>query len=200
VKEHSTFFNSSCLASNRGVTLIELIIALALLSTVLGMGYSFFSFGNLSFNKGEDQSNIQRDIRLFSDFITNQVRYSTEVELLDSIDSPLLEGYNYIYLNDKTLTYNTEPKTDNNINNVSFSLNKLNDQLVLNFLIQGSEESQNYEILSDTLLLNYYTDTGVLPVDKNVLCSFTFKIRYPLNENLKIDVRFINIQALTELF
>jgi prepilin-type N-terminal cleavage/methylation domain-containing protein len=63
--------------SNRsGFSLIELIVVIAILSIVITSAFSLFSFGNTIFRKGSSQYNVQADLRLASDFITNQLRYA----------------------------------------------------------------------------------------------------------------------------
>ena len=68
----------------RGITLIEIIIAVAIALMVLTVSFSVFSFGNNAFRKGVSQYDVQSDVRLASDYVQNQVRYATFIKLIDS--------------------------------------------------------------------------------------------------------------------
>jgi prepilin-type N-terminal cleavage/methylation domain-containing protein len=86
----------------RGVSLVELIIVLALMSLVLAVGYMFYDFGVRSFNVGEARSNVQQNVRVASDYIARELRYSFEVQLLDNtfaIPESVDDDFNYIFIN-----------------------------------------------------------------------------------------------------
>lgn len=141
------------LRNSRGVTLIELIIALALLSMVLAVGYNYYFFENKTYTIGSNQSNVQRDIRLASDFITREVRNAIELEL---VSSPTIgDGYNYIYLNGLVLMHDSTPKTDPIISQLELKIKKVdNNKNYLEFIIQGNEGEQTYKINTKVQLNN----------------------------------------------
>ncbi|GAB6182087.1 hypothetical protein JCM14036_34060 [Desulfotomaculum defluvii] len=62
-----------------GLTLVEIMITLALLGIVLAVGYSFYFVGKNSFDQGESQSNIQRDIRSAAAKITKEIRNADQI-------------------------------------------------------------------------------------------------------------------------
>ncbi len=72
---------------NRGLSLVELLIALFLLGIVLALGYNYFFFGMNTFNRGEQQADIQQNARLAADFITRSTRIAERLVILE-------EGYN----------------------------------------------------------------------------------------------------------
>lgn len=63
----------------KGFTLIELVIVIAILGIVIYLGFSFFSFGNRSFSRGQDQSSIQHSVRMASRYITDEIRTAKDV-------------------------------------------------------------------------------------------------------------------------
>lgn len=60
--------------NGKGVTLIELVIVLALLSFVMMIGFSVFSFGFKSFNTQTKNIDNQSNVRYAIGFITKEVR------------------------------------------------------------------------------------------------------------------------------
>lgn len=84
----------------KGVTLIELLAALVLLSLVLSLAVSAYNFGMHSFQRTTQRSDLQDHVRIISHTITNELRYANEAKLLDSCPAPasLKAGYDYICL------------------------------------------------------------------------------------------------------
>lgn len=59
---------------NKGVTLVELIVAIALLGIVITSVGQFFSFNLNVYNKGNDLASVQFDVRMASDYLTSELR------------------------------------------------------------------------------------------------------------------------------
>ncbi len=53
-----------------GFSLVELLIALTLFGVVLSIGYSIHYFGIVSFDRGQNQMERQREARLISRILT----------------------------------------------------------------------------------------------------------------------------------
>ncbi|MCR3921442.1 MAG: hypothetical protein NUK65_02860 [Firmicutes bacterium] len=85
--------------TEKGLTVVELVIALALLGMVLGLGYMFYAFGTTTFAAGETQSNVQQSVRIAANMISNEVRYAETAEILDSLAEDTFpdDDYTYIY-------------------------------------------------------------------------------------------------------
>ncbi len=86
----------------RGLSLVELTIVLAMMGMVLALGYLFYDFGTRSFNVGEARSNVQQNVRVTSDYIARELRYAFEVQLLDGsfvIPETVEDDFNYIFIN-----------------------------------------------------------------------------------------------------
>lgn len=90
--------------SQDGITLVELMIVVVLLSIVLTVGYMYFDYGVQAFERGERQAIAQKAARLTSDFITTELRFAKEIEInpdgvyADNGDFEV--GYKYIYLDE----------------------------------------------------------------------------------------------------
>lgn len=90
--------------TRKGVTLIELLLALALISIVITIGFSIFSLGNKTQSIASSESQMQADSRLTTEYINNILRYATKAYTIpkssfqyseDSVRDP---GINYIGL------------------------------------------------------------------------------------------------------
>lgn len=152
------------LRDRRGLTLVELVVALALFGVVLGVGYLFFDYGYRSFVVGELQSNLQRDVRTAAEAITKELRPAHAVIISnDSVpDSGLLAaGYNYFILEPVASgryrikrvdpTGETTFKTEGVITELEFEGNGN----LLSIKIAGGDGDQfYYEIKSRVLLVN----------------------------------------------
>lgn len=150
--------------NKRGLTLLELIIAMGILSIVLMCIYSLFGFGNTTFTRGTRQSDIQSSIRLASDYITQQIRYSTEMKILDDAAIPSLadiEPYeNYIYFDstNNTIThinkYFTKTIPIGHPGSIEFT--SLSPFKLLKFDIQAENRGQSYNINSEVISMNLH--------------------------------------------
>lgn len=87
-----------------GFSVVELIMVLALLGIVLGLGYMFFSFGSNTFARGERRSIAQQSIRRAADFITSEIRYADVLELNPNL-SVKETGWHYIYQQGGSVIY-----------------------------------------------------------------------------------------------
>ncbi len=98
----------------KGFTLIELVVVLAILSIVTVSIFRIFFFGMGTYASGKMQYDIQSDIRFASDVIRDRVRYVSDLDVipLDPLD-PFFDpssadiNFNYIYLGDdeKSIKY-----------------------------------------------------------------------------------------------
>ena len=58
---------------------------MAIATMVLLLSFNVFAFGNNVFKKGNEQYDIQSDVRIVSDYIQNQVRYATSLQLVTEL-------------------------------------------------------------------------------------------------------------------
>jgi prepilin-type N-terminal cleavage/methylation domain-containing protein len=63
--------------NKKGITLIELVIAMALLGIVIAMSFSMISFGNIVVKKVSDEFDVQSSTRLVTEYTNRIARYST---------------------------------------------------------------------------------------------------------------------------
>ena len=161
---------------NAGVTLIEVIISLAIISIVIVMGSSLFTFGTRTFGQGGMQSDIQFDVRMVSDFITAEVRNATSLEVINVGDIPnTADSYHYIFLEAETIKHRSPGEIDKrnktgpiikNTSDFAFELKRLNNSYLLYCQIIGTKGNQRYELDTEVLLNNI--NSGTINVGKAI--------------------------------
>lgn len=100
------------LKNNRGVTLLELISAIALLSTVLILANSFHLFGQKQMNNQTSQIENQENVRYALNVLTKEIRSADKVE---TSEDDLILNHSDQYKLDLT----TNTLTKNNISLVT---------------------------------------------------------------------------------
>lgn len=65
--------------NKKGITLIEIILTLALLSIAIGVAYSIHFSGNKSFKVSKDIGFAQQDARIISEYLNKELKYSSKI-------------------------------------------------------------------------------------------------------------------------
>lgn len=170
----------------KGFTLMELIIAIAIMVTAIALGYRIFFFGQNSFTKGELQNNVQLNVRFASELITRELQKANDVEVLSELPETLDSNKRYIYVDSATgklRLYSGGSSNDAlsvinegvNFSSLQFSKNE-NSGDVLFFGMQADSGSQNFSTDSQVQILNIPAgtaiDTSAIPSEGNgqVIC------------------------------
>ena len=157
---------------NKGVTLIEVIIVLALLSIVGLIVGTIFSYGLRSYETSITQKEEQGDVRLVAEFITNEVRNSFTLETRDNKDS-IIEYL--FFVNDEVFYRQKKDEsakafTNKTIQSINFMVEvDALDNYFLNFDIVGVN---GFTMTSKVLLNNIETadvDASIINKEKSVL-------------------------------
>lgn len=96
------------LKSNKGFTLVEVVLAILLLGVVLTTIFTFFQYGNLTYKNDNEQYSLQKDARLDMDKIISNVQYADQMYIIEDIPTDSeksVSAYSYIYLNDNKLYF-----------------------------------------------------------------------------------------------
>lgn len=151
----------------KGLTLVELMVSIAIFAIVLSVAYSIFGFGNRTYYNGEKQYDIQSNIRLANNYITQQIRYAMNVEIKDSsftvpAQSSLAPYENYFYFEGNSIIhlnkYYKKTFVIGPVGNINFeSIDPFKDLI---FNINASSGDQNYNIKGDVYPLNLSLGTG----------------------------------------
>ncbi|QNO16115.1 prepilin-type N-terminal cleavage/methylation domain-containing protein [Alkalicella caledoniensis] len=135
------------LRNDRGITLIEVIISMVIMSIVMALAFSLYFFGLRSFSTSTSQADIQQEVRLVDEIIKKQLRNALEL----TIDSG--SDYHELKLVNNKFYYN---------NNQSVSLKWVQNIIVNsntngNILIYEIITKENRFNMKNQLLLNNFT-------------------------------------------
>ncbi|MBS3983004.1 MAG: hypothetical protein KGZ41_04320 [Dethiobacter sp.] len=155
------------LKNEKGLSLVELVISLSFLSVILGIGYSYFYFATNTFRVGQNQSNLQQNIRLATNYITRELRTAHLVEVKgNNFTIPATDphyGYIFIDAGNGRITHlkkGTTQKVDilsGLTDNVSFNINfrpKAADPKTLVYTISGTYQGTTNSSTSELFLEN----------------------------------------------
>jgi prepilin-type N-terminal cleavage/methylation domain-containing protein len=163
--------------SSAGFTLLEVLLALAILGVVLAAGFSIYSLGHNTYNRAEVQSDLQHDTLKVSQFITQALHNATEVQILSSAsDVPAVvnDDYKYIYLYQMpgTTVDSVVFKDKNGLtslvnqncagNGFELEFESRNSGKVCYFKINGTNVPQSYAIDSSIKLPNTTVSSALL--------------------------------------
>lgn len=152
--------------SNKGVTLIELVIVIALIGIVLSVIYSLYFFSQSTYSQGENQYELQTEARLAFESLTQDLRFVREIEIIDNHGSETAEPYETILYYDtinnqvvKNFAGTTKTYRFNTSSSNPLVFKKTSNNTIY-YKLSGQEEDQNYVLESDITLLNV-TDIDV---------------------------------------
>lgn len=169
---------------NRGFTLIEVMVAIAVLGVVSAGALSFMVNSFNFFGQATDKVEVQRDLRHISRYITKELQNSYNVSIYESLNDNDLtldtEIYNYIHLNDsKKIVHIKQNKLgliedreeiylnrDYNYN-LNFAVNNENDRIV-NYVLEN--KNTDYQIESDVFLQN--SEESIAGLDSGLLIEY----------------------------
>ncbi|NLX70597.1 MAG: prepilin-type N-terminal cleavage/methylation domain-containing protein [Clostridiales bacterium] len=146
---------------NKGYSLIELLIALALLSAVIALGYSMYIMSMKVYGKSVDRINTQQNVRLAASYIKKKLLNASEAEV--KVDekvngsSILIIGNEYFDLNGTTLRVNHDWPASSSYNPMAegialFEVEKDEKRIVVT-IAGGEEGKDNYFSITFELLL-----------------------------------------------
>ena len=141
---------------NKGFTLVELVVTVAILSIVMIIVTNFFLYNNRIFRKSDSLSQVQFDVRMASDYITTELRNVENVSLVnDTLGNSI----------DLTLVSSKYP----NVTGVNFSIRSLSGKYLVIYTVEGNDVThQNYFKLDSEVLLNNVTSIAeVLDEDED---------------------------------
>lgn len=92
--------------NNKGFTIVELMITIFLISLVLTIAYGMLSYGNRIFVQGDSKADIQSNLRVSANFISDKIRYASNVVILADKPANITDSTKeYIYAEDGVLKY-----------------------------------------------------------------------------------------------
>lgn len=172
---------------NKGFTLIEVMVAIAVLGVVSAGALSFMVNSFNFFGQASDKVEVQRDLRHISRYITKELQNSYNVSIYESLDDNDLtldtKIYNYIHLNDSEKIVHIkqnklgliEDREEIYLNkdynyNLNFAVNNENDRIV-NYILEN--KNTDYQIESDVFLQN--SEESIAGLDNGLVIEYEQK-------------------------
>ena len=150
------------ISCNKGFTLIELIVSMAIVSVIMIALMSFFVYNLRTFNKSSEALDEQSNLRLVSYRLTNELRNIGYINLYNDVTlpSPIVDSYIHLDSNRIRLTnaVSTLYLADSILDDIQFSLTE-NDQekYILSVTLVGGVHSYSTEILLMVVILIHYS-------------------------------------------
>ena len=150
--------------NNKGFTLLETIISVAIIGMVLTLAFSLLVFGQNNFNSSNKQYEIQNDGRITTTYLSKEIRYATDLEIIDAAqaESQISSGeeYSYFLIKDGKLhNYIYESGTYKQItfgsalSNSESKFEKINDETI-RILIKSIKDNKDYDLDTEIILDN----------------------------------------------
>ncbi|MDQ2087830.1 prepilin-type N-terminal cleavage/methylation domain-containing protein [Herbivorax sp. ANBcel31] len=83
--------------NQKGVTLVEVMVALAVSSLIIVAAFNFFWSGTKSYHLGINKASIQNEVNLAAYILSNEIKYAEEIYLIESVPQNPDEYY-YLFL------------------------------------------------------------------------------------------------------
>jgi|GEM_PF-2388056 len=136
---------------NKGLTLIELLIALALTGMILSLGYTLYFFGTGSFERGTAQAQAQHNARLADEYLKAELRNALKIEIAKAGREGEFDGY--FHLAEGSLIKSGERVTGNTLIDLAVSIIKEGNRAILEYRITSSDHNEEF-VFSNQILLN----------------------------------------------
>lgn len=125
---------------------------------MIAAGVSFFYYGTHTFRQSESQSQVQRNIRLAADIITDELRNASDLTVV-VVGTELPEGYSAIRLTNSDLIRITPDHpigslSIGTISGVTVSFQNVSGKTLLRYRVTSSINGQAYSISNNVLLNN----------------------------------------------
>ena len=144
--------------STKGFTLIEIIVTISLISLVLLIAANMQGSFNKLFFKGDAKADIQSNLRLNADYISNQVRYASNVRILPDIPAAFDVNKQYIYIKDGTVKHykgGISQDVPGSLGGVAATLSfSEQDIQTINLKIDGQFRGEGYQVETSIVMLN----------------------------------------------
>lgn len=172
-------------STEKGFTLIEVIITIALMSIVIQIVYAIFFVGIKSYDTGKNMGFAQQEVRLAADIINSELRYINDLKT-----TPLVGKYYSLEIkNNGDETFYLEKKQYDEMNpegkivriiNGKYSKISLDNSItsgVINATLEQFEEENKYNINFEVTLENNRTLSWYIPIssdDVNTVFYYSF--------------------------
>jgi len=137
--------------NNKGLTLVELMVAVGLIVIVISLGFTLLFFGMRSFDTGTAQAHTQQNVRLVGDYMRSELRNAVEISTEDLGKEEFEIDGNIFKHNESAITNDVE------INEITISIlegTENENRALLKFKIDFQFEKGSFEYVDQVLLNN----------------------------------------------
>lgn len=162
--------------NRKGVTLVELVLAMAILSIVMGTIYSINLFGLRTFAQSNLRAENQYETRMPADFIAKRIRYANSIEILSDVPEDTPSNAHEIFIDSGELKYReggseavligTQGVTDYSLE----MSRKSGTSNVIQYTI-GKAGTDKYDLVTDVVILNLESK-GITGPDQGIGVRF----------------------------
>ena len=140
-----------------GFTLIEVLAAVTIFSFLIAMACSLFIFQTNFYQFTTSRLDVQQNVRIAADYITQELRYATTMERKSErmVEYQLPDDDNKTFsirLDDKNQIIRSPNIVSYNIESLHFTWDDVDK--VLTFTIKGSDKNYSYTLVSAVYLPN----------------------------------------------
>ena len=152
------------LKNNKGFTLVEFLVTIAITGLVIVLLMSFFSPRMSLYNRASSEASINTELNIINNKIHSELKNATEIYLLDSQPTSFSNGYKYYYINNKEQVVFIDSSGNQNIlnNRLKFKIfnislyKRVDDQNYVEIETEAVYDEADYNINFDILLNNIY--------------------------------------------
>lgn len=191
----------------KGLTIIELLIVLGLISIIIALAFQFNIFAIKGLKIGQDNAQVQHNVRLASDFITRELRNAYTINILSELPEPLDEDRRYIYVDGNTIKhYQSGEVNDIMINpppgmvpELLFDKNP-NNFRILKYTISGLYNGKDFELTSEVHPSNLLS-TEVINGTANIILEYSSPLtpeEIVMVDKLLLDLKKRNLFLVLE--
>jgi len=162
------------LQDKTGLTIIELLIASAILLMVLAVSYTFYSYAARSSAGASRQSDMQQNVRLAKALIEDEIKIASYVKVGEPADP---ENYHKIFLENDKIMIRHQGETEEDLlrglsDNIAMDLSfTVCGDSFIEIMVAAGDGENNYDITSEVLILKRNIDNADGDSDSEIYYS-----------------------------
>ena len=150
--------------NNKGLTLVEILVAMGLIVIVISLGFTLLFFGMRSFDTGTAQAHTQQNVRLVGDYMRSELRNAVEIKKENG------SGQDNFKIKEGIVQHNGNSiTTDTVFDEITITINKSNGNALLEFEIEAKYYDEGNFIYEDKVLLNNLSYDEIEDLDEHKL-------------------------------
>lgn len=162
----------------KGITLIEIIIAIPISLIVLSLTFSIYSFSNKVYTQSLSESYNQQDVRFIADYIMKELRSANVISIAPIIKDHPVNYLSLSFVNQQLIktSYVGSVTTTSKIGNKITALYFLpcDDYGMLKFNVSDTTNGVNYNSDFEFMLENSQPLTRIIPANSSPIITIYY--------------------------